>query len=331
VFHRLSCKTYRLPLATPLRTARGLWETRDGLLVRLEDELGRVGYGEAAPVPWFGTETLAEAEASCRALGENVTDEFLDAVPARLGCVRFALAAARNRDDAPAGDRRLPVATLLPAGREALEALPARLETGFMAFKWKVGVGELNDELAILDDLLALLPHYTRLRLDANGAWTRRMAMRWCERCAERPVEFIEQPLPPDDEDGLRGLAADYPVKVALDESAVHLGDIRRWCGQGWMGVFVVKPALAGPLAELRRLIEELKLDVVLSSAIETVVGRQAVLREALRGGLTHRALGFGVGAVLGRPEFDGPHLGPLLDRSWVDTANPEAAWNALS
>ena len=57
----LSHRRYRLPFLRTVRTAHGPWTAREGLLVRLEDGAGRVGYGEVAPMPEFGTETLAEA------------------------------------------------------------------------------------------------------------------------------------------------------------------------------------------------------------------------------------------------------------------------------
>ncbi|MFZ5496902.1 MAG: o-succinylbenzoate synthase [Verrucomicrobiota bacterium] len=349
--YRFSCRPYRLLLRTPLRTAQGLWAEREGLLVRLEDEAGRAGYGEVAPIPWFGTETPAEAAEICRGLGDKATEEALNAVPDRFGCVRFALACAREaiagrglhpppspRAMAGLGDparqqgKRLPLTALLPAGRSVLEVLPARLEAGFLSFKWKVGVGDADDELGLLDDALARLPAYARLRLDANGAWDRRTAAKWLARCAERPVEFVEQPLPPADEDGLRGLAGDYPVKLALDESVVRLAAARRWQAEGWPGVFVIKPALAGPLGELVAWVRETKADVALSSAIETALGRAAILCFALaHPELTRRAVGFGVGEVFGDPRWDGPIPGAVLDAGWSDGVNPGELWNALA
>jgi O-succinylbenzoate synthase len=354
-------------MRVPLRTAHGPWTEREGLLVRLEDEDGRIGYGEVAPIPWFGTETLPEAEEVCRKLGDKVTDAVLEAVPERCGCVRFALACAREtivgrgRHTAPDalegtspdvprpsgtwalqkagfGDpalqqsARLPVTALLPAGRGVLEALPARLEARFIAFKWKVGVGDAADELALLDDVLAQLPAYAKLRLDANGAWDRRTAAKWLARCAERPVEFVEQPLSPADEDGLLGLAGDFPVTLALDESVVRLAEARRWQSLGWPGVFVIKPALAGPLDELGAWVGETKADVVLSSAIETALGRAAILRFVLmHPALTERALGFGVGEVFDDRCWDGPIMGPVLDAGWLTDFNEEVRWNALA
>ncbi|MBI2814366.1 MAG: o-succinylbenzoate synthase [Opitutae bacterium] len=333
--YRFSFKSYRLPLRAPLRTAHGVWAEREGILVRLEEETGRVGFGEIAPLPWFGTETMVEAEEICRKFGATVDAGTLEAVPARFGCVRFALAGARSGTchliDDKESAMRLPVTALLPVGRTALVTLPAKLEAGFLSFKWKVGVGAVDDELGILDDLLAALPSYAQLRLDANGAWDRRQAARWLKRCAERPVEFVEQPVPAADEAALLGLAADYPVTLALDESVTGLAAAQRWQGLGWSGVFVIKPSLAGPLEETAAWITTTKADVVLSSAIETALGRAAILRTALTQPLTRRALGFGVGEIFGDRRWDGPILGPVLDRSWISAVNPEEIWNALN
>ena len=329
--YRFGHKTYRLPLRTPLRTAHGVWTEREGIIVRLEDEAGRAGFGEIAPLPWFGTETLAEAEEICGKFGATVAAEVLDAVPGRYGCVRFALALARNHPAKVVSANRLPVAALLPAGRAALSVLPGKLEAGYLTLKWKVGVGALDDELGIFDDLLAALPGYVQLRLDANGAWDRRQAAKWLARCADRPVEFIEQPVKPDDEATLLGLAADYPVTLALDESVTGLAAAQRWQGQGWPGVFVIKPALAGPLDEIAAWVATTKADIVLSSAIETALGRAAILQAALARPLTKRALGFGVGDVFGDRRWDGPFLGPVLDASWSEAVNPEELWTALN
>ncbi|HKB56800.1 MAG TPA: o-succinylbenzoate synthase [Lacunisphaera sp.] len=329
--YRFTHKTYRRPLRVPLRAAHGAWAEREGIILRLEDESGRVGFGEIAPIPWFGTETLAAAEEICRKFGANVTLEALDAIPEQMGCVRFALGQAREQPGKVPAKVRLPVAALLPAGRDALKALAAKLEAGFLAFKWKVGVGAVDDELGLLDDLLAFLPKHAKLRLDANGAWNRRDASRWLERCAGRPVELVEQPVAPAEKDTLRGLARDYPVTLALDESVVRLAEARRWQGLGWPGVFVIKPALAGPLDELTEWINATKADVVLSSAIETALGRSAVLRAALDGSLTKRALGFGTDEVFGDRRWDGPVIGPLADASCI-AANPgEELWTALN
>ena len=347
--HRLTFRRFRLPLRLPVRTAHGVWAERDGVMVRLEDSDGRMGFGEAAVIPWFGTETAEAAEAACRKLGEQVDEARLASVPTRLGCLRNALAAARGeiaagaeaalgaeRGAVPALTRRatLGVAALLPAGRGALAQIGPKAEIGFRVFKWKVGVGDIADELALLDDVCAALPCGAKLRLDANGAWDRRKAERWLERCAERPVELVEQPVAAEargSADLLLGLAGDWPTPIALDESLVGEGDIEWWIGAGWPGVFVVKPSLLADVAGAMARLEKAKAAVVFSSALETAVGARAALRVAFAWTGEPRALGFGVWPLFADTRFDGPHAAPFLRAEDVERIDAEAVWNALS
>jgi O-succinylbenzoate synthase len=257
--------------------------------------------------------------------------------------VRFALASALSQDwVTPAEARRLPVAALLPAGKAALAAADQALESGFLALKWKVGVLAVSDELVVLDDLLARLPAHAKLRLDANGAWTTRQAATVLERCAARPIEFVEQPCFAEASQGaagqrrvadaLLGLANDYPTPIALDESVAGLASLRAWLERGWPGVLVVKPALAGAPADVLALLASHRADLVFSSAFETAVGRQAALRVAFQfSGRQPRALGFGVVPLFKDGWIDALPAVPFLTPEAVNAINPEAIWNALS
>ncbi|MBL9202224.1 MAG: o-succinylbenzoate synthase [Opitutaceae bacterium] len=352
---RLQFRRYRAPFRAPVRTAHGMWPEREGLIVRLESETGAVGFGEAAPIPWFGTETVEEDEAGARILGEWTNAEHLAAVPERLGCLKHALAAAKAElagSKPTAAHKALGVAALLPAGRAALAQIEPRAELGFRVFKWKVGVADTADEIALLDDVCAALPGGSKLRLDANGAWDRRTAERWLERCADRPVEFVEQPcFAPrsgatpgaawrrKDEDLLLGLAGSFPTPIALDESVAGAGDIERWIGAGWPGILVIKPALIADLRAALRTLEKAKARVVFSSALETAVGARGAMRAAFAwsgerdaaGESRPRALGFGVWPLFADTRLDGPVTMPFVRAEDVERMNPEAVWTALS
>ncbi|HEV8073433.1 MAG TPA: o-succinylbenzoate synthase [Opitutaceae bacterium] len=330
----LAYRRYRLPLRVAVRTAHGVMTERTGVLVRLEDEGGSVGFGEAAVLPWFGTETADEVAAACSVLGERVTAEQLAAVPARLRCLQFALRTAADRQPIKAAQKHLPVAALLPAGTTALKKIGPLAEAGFRTFKWKVGVGDVADELALLDDVCAALPPGAKLRLDANGAWQRLQAEHWLESCASRPVEFIEQPIAADArgaEDLLCGLANDYPTPLALDESLMGEDEVERWIEVGWPGVFIVKPSLLGDAAAVLARLAAAQAKVVFSSALETAVGARTALRLAFQWPGEARALGFGVWPLFVDARFDGPALAPFLRADDVERINVEAAWNALS
>ncbi|HEY0967563.1 MAG TPA: o-succinylbenzoate synthase [Opitutaceae bacterium] len=343
ITHRLAYRRYALPLRAPVRTAHGVWTVREGLIVRAETPEGQVGYGEAAPIPGFGRETVGADEAMLHKLGDTIHAERLAVVPSELGALRQALAAATGPTVGAARREHLPVAALLPAGRDALKRIEPFAEAGFRTFKWKVGVGDTADEIVLLDDVLARLPEGAKLRLDANGAWDRRTAERWLGRCADCPIEHVEQPIAAGARqatDLLLGLAGDYPTPIALDESLVGAGDVEHWLEVGWPGIFVVKPALLGDSAQVLERLATARARVVFSSALETAVGAQHALRTAFAWAgdaevaskpAPVRALGFGVWPLFADARFDGPALAPFVRRQDVDRIDAEAVWNALS
>lgn len=285
----------------------------------------------------------------CAALGERLEHEALTRIPVRLECLKNAIDTARRGVQQGLATRNPPasrastegetvsyvsVAALLPAGRAALAALREKAEIGFRVFKWKVGVGDLQDELVWLDELCGELPAGAKLRLDANGAWERRQAERWLERCADRPIDFLEQPVARDRkgaDDLLMGLAEDYPTPIALDESIVGMNDLDKWLGAGWRGVFVVKPALLGDAETSLTKLSAAKASVVFSSALETAVGARAALEHAFAWTGERRAVGFGVWPLFADARFDGPAAAPFIRREDLDRVNPETIWNALS
>jgi len=318
----------------PVRTSAGTWTEREGVFVRTERPDGTVGYGEAAPVPSFGRESVGEVEAACRSLGDRIGGDAIAGLPESLCTLRNALACAVGGDPWVARQSSLGVAALLPAGSAALDDAPPKADAGFRVFKWKVGVGAADDEMAILDDLFGALPGGSSIRLDANGAWDRRTAGRWLAYSSDRPVEFVEQPLAPDSrgiEDSLSGLASDYPVAIALDESVANEVDVGRWLERGWPGYFVIKPSLMGDVQGALSRLAAADAKVVFSSALETGIGAQAGLRAAFAWDGELPAVGFGVWPLFSDPGFDGPAAVPFLRIADVDRINPEEIWNAAS
>jgi o-succinylbenzoate synthase len=329
---RFAFRRYSLAFRCPVWTSRGSWERREGVFVRVERPDGTPGYGEAAPVPAFARESVGEIEAACRSLGDAIGDDTASRLPGNLHTLRHALACAGEGAGGTPRHASLGVAALLPAGKAALGDAAPKAEAGFRVFKWKVGVGAADDEMGILDELLGSLPGAARIRLDANGAWDTRTAGKWLGFCAGRPVEFVEQPVAPDSKgsvDTLCGLAADYPVPLALDESLSDEAEVGRWLERGWSGYFVIKPSLMGDAHGVLRKLAASHARVVFSSALETGIGAQAALRLAFSWPGKVPAVGFGVWPLFADPTFDGPSAAPFIRMEDVDRISPEALWNA--
>jgi len=302
--YRLRVQPYALPLRQPLRTARGAWTTRAGLWLELRDAQGRSGWGEVAPLPEFGSETLAQARALCDQLGATVTAAQIEAIADEFPACQFALESALADLHGAIAAPEPPAAAcaqLLPAGAAALAAWQPAWQQGRRCFKWKIGVLPVAEELTLLRELAAALPEGAQLRLDANGSLDRPATERWLQAAAALPrselVEFLEQPLPPDDLPLLRSLSRDYPTPLALDEAVATLPQLANCYARGWWGIVVIKPAIAGSPRRLRQFCQEHPVDAVFSSVLETRVGRRAALALAAELANPSRALGFGVEA----------------------------------
>ncbi|NER19778.1 MAG: o-succinylbenzoate synthase [Symploca sp. SIO1C2] len=304
---------YRRPFVRPLTTSHGNWEVREGIILRLTDETGRIGWGEIAPIPWFGSETLEQALDFCQQLPPQITTTDIFSIPATLPACQFGFESAWEGRKVVGGrwqvagefglKRKLPLpdfckksSYLLPTGENALQAWQTPWQEGYRTFKWKIGTATVETELKLFNQLLQQLPPSVKLRLDANGGLSESAAHQWLRATDEvGMVEFVEQPLPPKQFDSMLKMAHQYTTLIALDESVATLSQLETAYYRGWRDIFVIKAAIAGSPKRLRELCQAYQLDTVFSSALTTTIGTQASLQLAAELSNPQRAVGFGV------------------------------------
>ena len=226
-------------LRAPFVSASGALGDRPLVLVRVHGSDGRVGLGEAAPLPDYhgvNVEDVLEALAAARvtlagaAPGTPAREslaEWTRMAPApALAAIDLALWDLEGRLTGQPVWRLLgatsaePVevnATIAAADRAgAASAAAAARAAGFGCVKAKVGIGDDAGRLAAVRAVLG--PDVT-LRLDANGAWSVEQAIAALRALAPVGIELCEEPV-----HGLaqnRAVAAALPdVATALDESA---------------------------------------------------------------------------------------------------------------
>lgn len=292
--YQFSCRPYRRPFLRPLVTSHGVWAVREGLILRAVDGAGRCYWSEIAPLPQFGSETWAEAIAFCDTLPAQMTE--MPWVPDRLPATQFAFSTLL--DYGLAADRPEPAdpgwSALLPTGIAALTAWESLWQMGHRTFKWKIGVSDLATELQMLDRLLTALPDGAQMRLDANGGLEIDRARAYLDYCATQPsIEFVEQPVA--DLESMLVLAAAYPTPLAIDELVGNRDRLIDCYANGWRGIYVIKPAIAGDVERLRNFVVDRRLDVVYSSSLETPIGQNIIRRWSA--GQKQRAPGMGIGS----------------------------------
>lgn len=323
--YRFEFRPYGRRFKPPLQTSYGTWDIREGIILRLTDETGGASCGEIAPISWFGSETMEQALDFCRHLPAEITDETIFSIPADLPASQFGFESAwealtngstslvgqasrlpledRRQDACSTPTRQSSYSGLLPAGEGALQMWQRLWNQGYRTFKWKIGVYPISDELEIFTLITQTLPASAKLRLDANGGLSYDEANLWLWNCDNvkatdqlpLEIEFIEQPLPVEQFEGMQELSFCYGTAIALDESVATLDQLEACYQQGWREIFVIKPSIAGSPKRLRQFCQQHKIDAVFSSVFETTVGRQAALNLAAELSHSKRAVGFGI------------------------------------
>jgi L-alanine-DL-glutamate epimerase-like enolase superfamily enzyme len=315
---RIDVVPWTIPLRAPLETARGAIRERRGFLVVVEDHAGHRGVGEAAPHPATPPFALQRTRTALGALQRIC----IGGDPARLlGALSCDDAAASNGIDVALHDlvaraAGVPVYALL-GGLQRARIAASTLDSaapGFTCAKIKIGPDPAT-AIARVAAVRAAAPALT-LRADANGAWDVTTAVRVARQLRAFDLEWLEQPLAPDDVAGLRRVRA-AGVRLAADESVHGEADVARLAGV--VDAIVVKLVQVGGLAAAVRVAEaaeQQNLGVTVTTSIDTAVGTAAALHLAAALPMPLRACGIATGALLSADVAvetiaDGPWMRP--------------------
>ncbi|MFB6197234.1 MAG: dipeptide epimerase, partial [Halobacteriaceae archaeon] len=286
-----------LPLDRPFTISRGTTEVTENVIVRLEDEGGRTGIGAAAPSSHYG-ETADTVEAvlpDLLAIVESIDDPHaLETIERRCAeavrenpAARCAVSIACH--DLAAKRIGLPLYRYwgLDAGRtihtsytigiddpqEMGERARDAVDAGHDVLKIKLGT---ERDIEILAEVRESVPD-ARIRVDANEAWSPKEAVRKTRTLQDFDVEFVEQPVPAEDPEGLKHVHDRSPLPIAADESLVTLEDVPRISSRA--DIANLKLMKCGGLREAQRIIHAARahgLDVMCGCMVETTASISA-------------------------------------------------------
>lgn len=306
----LSYEFLDLTTKHPFVIARGGasgWRT---VWVRIRDSDGMEGWGEAAPNRYYGetADTVAAALEVLRPLVEELDPFDLEGSERAMAKAFGRNPSARSAVSAALHDlvaKRLGVPLYRLWGLNPVESpnssftigiadddtLRARVEEAsqYPILKVKLGTDRDRD---ILHVIRKAAPDRI-LRVDANAAWTPREAVRMAEILHDYGVEFLEQPLPAHDLDGLRFVRDRSPLPIIADESCLTSHDVASLVGV--VDGVNLKLAKCGGLREALRIITTARSHNMLVMA----------------GCMIESSLGIAAAA----------HLAPLLDYADLDGA----------
>jgi L-alanine-DL-glutamate epimerase-like enolase superfamily enzyme len=291
VAHPLRMEVEVLELRTkhPFVIARGGQSDHRTVWVRLIDGDGLEGWGEAAPSKFYG-ETPDSVIAALKVYSALLPDdpfkleEAERAWEAKLrgnAAARAALSSALH--DLVGKRLGVPVYRLwgldpcmaprstFTIGLDAPERIKAKVQEAeeFPILKVKLGTDRDLEILRAIRDATD-----KELRVDANCGWTVKRALRMLPILDEFGVTVLEQPLPPQDHDGLAAITAQADIPVIADESCLTTVDIPPLVGK--VDGINIKLAKCGGLREALRMIAVARahgLMVMVGCMIESSLG----------------------------------------------------------
>jgi L-alanine-DL-glutamate epimerase-like enolase superfamily enzyme len=293
---RLTYQEFDLPLKHVFTISRGSVAVQKTLVVQVSAD-GEHGYGESTTNSFYGA-TIPKMTAAIETVRPLVEagppDDPLERIAEignRLPNEKFAKFALNALDGAihdlwgklqgapvyklwgltidkiPMSDYTL--------GIDTPEKMVAKLKEmpGWPVYKIKLGTA---DDLGIIREIRR---HTDAVfRVDANCGWTAEQTIEFAAKLKQMGVEFIEQPLPPEDVDGARRAFEGSALPLIADENCITEEDVDRCAGR-FHGINI-KLVKCGGLAAARRMVSrarELGLAVMAGCMTESTVGISAL------------------------------------------------------
>jgi muconate cycloisomerase len=290
---------YALPFKQPYVTARGVLEQREMVLLRLRDEDGVIGLGEAVPLSLRGGAGLEQVVRELEGWAESVASgrEFeVEAMSAPARCAvataRMDLLGRRAGSGGGAQDEAVACNATLVAGppKEVATEAERWARDGFTTFKLKLGAETVKDRRigdfsrsrdADVEQVRAVreaVGPEARIRVDVNAAWDLETAKQRLAELESLGIELAEQPVAILAE--MAELAASTSIPLAADESVATLAEAEEAVAKGACAYTGIKLSKVGGPEEALAIADVLPAYV--TSALDGPVGIAAAAQVAI-------------------------------------------------
>jgi L-alanine-DL-glutamate epimerase-like enolase superfamily enzyme len=311
---------------------------RHHIIVKIKSIDGLVGIGEACPLPF----TLDDDPGRIRHEIEDVLTPFLIGKDA-LDPIVFAELTSRFPNlggtartgvdlalydlvgkirNLPVydllGDRhrkRVEIAGVLGMGTPESIAREAayQFSRGMRSVKIKVGL-DVERDVETLRLVRNIVGYSAKIRADANAGYSMQQAMKAIQEFHKLDLEYLEQPLAPDNYEGMSQLRKAGNVPIMADESLYSYADAQKLIRYDAADFFGLKLIKHGGIYQSRRiaqLAEENDIECVIISPWETQIGISGGIHLAVASSNFNHAHEIAAGSLEDDPFFGlEEHLG---------------------
>lgn len=262
---------------------------RPSVVVRIEDDLGRVGFGQAVPIPSWTYETPetimstiegyigpaiigcdpADFEELHERMNQTIRPAFSVGQPLCKAAVDVAchdlVAKARGItvSDLLGGAKRDPILLSWTVASPDMETVEKQLEEGrklgFQHFNIKVGAPQsLAYDIELAKKVRAFAPDCF-LWADANTGYTPEEAIEAAPKLADVGVDVLESPLPPARLGAYRALKKQGALPILMDEGILSPVELLEFIQLDMLDGVALKPARNAGLFPSKKIVEILQ------------------------------------------------------------------------
>lgn len=298
----LTYSPYKLKFVKPFETSKGIISERNGFIIELKSNIGKIGVGDLSPLPEFGSEKFSDDEAALKKIKlkfkldlalieNNITNILLPYK--KLPALRHGLEQALinlickeknyslNELFNISSQKAIKVNAVIGflTSKESADAASRYIAEGFQTLKVKVGRRLFDEDLKCLKEIRKAVGNKIKIRIDANGKWKLSEAADNLEKLKSLDLEYVEQPVK-SLKDFIE-LSRKTSIPLAADESIKNEKDVNNFISKKAASVLILKPMMLGgiiPTLNIIRLAEENGIGVVISSSFESVIGRSMAI-----------------------------------------------------
>ena len=291
-----------VPLTKPFKTALRTVTTAFSVVVKVTSDEGKVGYGEAPPTHVITGESLESIQ---YAINEIISPQLigLSLLEKEIIFQKLHKALVRNTSAKAAVDMaifdllgqyaELPLYQYLGGYRNSLttdftvsvnepdemaEDAERYVREGFQILKVKVGIGTIQDDIERIEAIRKRVGKDIKIRLDANQGWNAKEAVRAISTMEDAGlnIEFVEQPVPAEDLEGLKYVTERTATPIMADESIFSIYDAKRVLEMRAADLINIKLMKSGGIYQalkINTLAEANDITCMVGSMIETKIG----------------------------------------------------------
>ena len=296
---------YSLKFKKPFETANKIFTERKGFIITIKDSKNIKGFGDAAPLPEFGTESFKDDEIFLKEFKLNLKidlNNFEDSLLENLAQIEkypslrhgfeqaflnyvcsktnISLNELLNRESS----KNINVNGVIGIDsiKDTLKVAKDMLNIGYKTLKVKVGRKNFEDDFKTIEEIRNIAGPGINLRIDANSKWNYEGAKKVLKRLEKFNIEYCEQPV--SKSINFIRLKEQTSIPLAADESIRSFKDANDFLTTKAAAVLILKPMILGGIINTMKiadLAKKEKIKVVISSSFESAIGRSFAILAA--------------------------------------------------